>query len=63
MRLAMTASILTNRREGFELLLAHYSAFCAAPSPPARERLDEALGNDMARRLVAALMPRRPSRF
>ena len=58
----MTASINTGRREGSDLLIAHYSAFCPAPAgPPARDRLEEALGNDMARRLVVALSPRRPS--
>jgi hypothetical protein len=57
---AMTASVLTSRREGADLLIAHYSALSLAPpGPPARDRLDEALGNDMARRLVAALTPRR----
>ena len=46
---------------GVDLLLAHCAALTrlGEPRPPAVERLEEAVGRDLARLLVAALAGRR----
>jgi hypothetical protein len=50
---------LTDR--GARLLLAHLESFDPKDTP-ARERLQEQLGNELARKLVFALASRRPTR-
>jgi hypothetical protein len=58
MRGAVTAA-LSNEGNGGTRLLAHHAVLDLEPDGvPARDRLDEELGDDMARRLVAALSPR-----
>lgn len=49
-------------KRGTELLLAHLASFDEPAKPPARDRLEEALGEDLARRLVAALCAGAPQR-
>ncbi len=46
---------------GARLLAAHLESLDPR-AVPARERLDEQLGNELARKLVFALAPHRPSR-
>ncbi|MES1248064.1 MAG: hypothetical protein ABUS54_10365 [Actinomycetota bacterium] len=48
-------------KRGDQLLLAHLASLDAA-SPPARVRLEEALGDDLARKLVSALCAGAPRR-
>ena len=43
---------------GTTLLLRHCNALDAKPQPSADARLEALLGNELARRLVAALAPR-----
>jgi hypothetical protein len=43
---------------GDALLLHHCLGIGGEPRPPARERLERALGDDLARLLVGALAPR-----
>jgi ParB-like chromosome segregation protein Spo0J len=50
---------LTDR--GARLLVAHLDSL-DPEATPARERLNEQLGNELARKLVFALATRRPSR-
>ena len=50
---------LTHR--GARLLAAHLESL-DPEAPPARERLEEQLGNELARMLVFALANRRPTR-
>ena len=50
---------LTHR--GARLLAAHLESL-DPEAPPARERLEEQLGNELARKLVFALANRRPIR-
>jgi hypothetical protein len=48
-----------NECNGGTRLLAHYAVLGLEPDgPPARDRLEAELGDDMARRLVEALSPR-----
>jgi hypothetical protein len=55
---------LPQGERGYELLLEHCSALTdARPArPPAYVRLEQALGNELARLLVAALATRRGQR-
>lgn len=46
---------------GARLLVAHLESL-DPEAPPARERLEEQLGNELARKLVFALANRRPVR-
>jgi hypothetical protein len=48
-------------QRGTALLLAHLASLDPA-APPARERLDEALGPELARKLVSALSAGAPRR-
>lgn len=48
-------------KRGEELLLAHLASLDPA-EPPARKRLEDALGEELARRLVSALCAGSPRR-
>jgi hypothetical protein len=60
----MTDSSLPQDERGYELLLEHCSALTGSrrARPPAYVRLEQALGNELARLLVAALATRRGQR-
>ena len=52
-------------KRGTDLLLAHLASLDEPPRRPALDRLEEALGEELARRLVTALCagaPQRPER-
>ena len=51
----------TTRQRGVRLLAAHLESF-DPETVPARERLEERLGYELARKLVFALSPHRPGR-
>jgi hypothetical protein len=53
--------VIERMTRGERLLLSHCGVL--APSQPARTRLETALGEDFARRLVAALCRRPQGRF
>jgi hypothetical protein len=55
---------LPQGERGYELLLEHCTALTGARTarPPAYARLEQALGNELARLLVAALASRRGGR-
>jgi hypothetical protein len=55
---------LPQGERGAELLLEHCTALTRVPDsrPPAFHRLEQELGNDLARRLVVALASRRSER-
>jgi hypothetical protein len=55
---------LSTGGRGYELLLEHCASLTRAPAPrpPARQRLEEALGGELARLLVAALAEPRHAR-
>jgi hypothetical protein len=60
----MPHSSLPQGERGYELLLEHCTALTRTVSsrPPALLRLEQELGNDLARMLVGALVPRRVQR-
>ena len=55
---------LPQRERGYELLLEHCTSLTRVPAPrtPAFQRLEEALGGDLARLLTVALANRRHHR-
>jgi hypothetical protein len=60
----MPHSSLPQGERGYELLLEHCTALTrtADSRPPAFVRLEQQLGNELARMLVGALVPRRVQR-
>jgi hypothetical protein len=61
----MSHSSLPQGERGYELLLEHCTALTrtADSRPPAFVRLEQAVGNELARLLVGALATRRVQRF
>jgi hypothetical protein len=60
----MPHSSLPQGERGYELLLEHCAALTrtAVPRLPAFVRLEQQVGNELARMLVGALIPRRVQR-